>query len=62
MQEFIDLSLSYPGVLNGAILMHHLHLMTDKILPPWEKKLFHALSNSPAALDFLRERNYIFNA
>jgi tRNA-dihydrouridine synthase 4 len=60
VQEFIDLSLSYPGVTNSAILVHHLHLMTEKLLLPWEKKLFHALSSASATLDFLRERNYIF--
>lgn len=59
VREFVDLSMNYPGAVNSAaIFIHHLHLMTEKLLEPWEKKLFHSLNSTCSALDFLRERGY----
>lgn len=59
VQEFLELGLSYPGALTTPIFMRHLFWMTEKLLQPWERKLFHSLSTICAAVDFMRERGYI---
>lgn len=59
VQDFVELGLSYPGTVSTPIFMHHLHLMTGKLLPAWEKKLFHSLSTISSAIDFIQERRYV---